>query len=184
MNCAFSPVTTSRKRVGRQNAEHELPSGGGNSDIPRKEAVSSTTTVETPTTTTTTTTETVTIHSTGGSVGDTITEESTTIITNIPETTTPQLQTTTMKIQTTTQPRTSTKLQTTTEPQTSTKLQTTTEPQTSTVVFTTDASPAIVDGNEDGPTKKTDSQNMTVIEVTTEGIVIPVETVETFECKT
>lgn len=36
LNCAFNPATSARKRIGkRQNAESELPDGGGNSDIPR-----------------------------------------------------------------------------------------------------------------------------------------------------
>lgn len=36
LQCAYSPVGAARKRIGRQNPEHELPDGAGNSDIPHK----------------------------------------------------------------------------------------------------------------------------------------------------
>lgn len=34
LNCAFTPVSSTKKRISRQNPDPELPDGGGNSDIP------------------------------------------------------------------------------------------------------------------------------------------------------
>lgn len=52
LGCAVNPVGSSRRRVGRQNPQQELPDGGSNSDIPQPRKESATTAQQTVETTT------------------------------------------------------------------------------------------------------------------------------------